>query len=53
MADEIKSEVFHYIPRNKIVQQSENNGRTVIEEDENNEMSEVYIELANKIMKSN
>ncbi|MCC0629280.1 MULTISPECIES: AAA family ATPase [unclassified Clostridioides] len=53
LADEIKSEVFHYIPRNKIVQQSENNGRTVIEEDKNNEMSEVYIELANKIMQNN
>ncbi|MBY2476672.1 AAA family ATPase [Clostridioides difficile] len=53
LADEINSEVFHYIPRNKIVQQSENNGRTVIEEDKYNEMSEVYINLANKIMQNN
>ncbi|MFL8710237.1 AAA family ATPase [Clostridioides sp. GD02377] len=53
LADEINSEVFHYIPRNKIVQQSENNGRTVIEEDKDNEMSEVYINLANKIMQDN
>lgn len=50
LAKEIESEVFHYIPRHKIVQLSENDGKTVIEKDENSEMSSIYIELAKKII---
>ena len=52
LATEIKSEVFHYIPRNKIVQTAENNGNTVIEQDNSCQMANVYLELAKKIVNS-
>lgn len=47
---EINSEIFHYIPRDKIVQISENEGKTVIEKDRDCDMAKVYIELASKIV---
>lgn len=50
LANEIESEVFHYIPRDKLVQISENDGKTVIEKDENSYMANVYLELAKKIV---
>ena len=50
LAKEINSEIFHYIPRDKIVQISENEGKTVIEKDRNCDMAKVYIELASKII---
>lgn len=50
LANEIDSEVFHYIPRDKLVQISENDGKTVIEKDENSYMANVYLELAKKIV---
>lgn len=50
LANEIESEVFHYIPRDKLVQISENDGKTVIEKDENSYMANVYLELAKKII---
>lgn len=50
LAEEINSEVFHYIPRDKVVQASENDGMTVIENNSNCEMARVYKELANKIV---
>lgn len=52
LATEIESEVFHYIPRNKIVQTAENNGNTVIEQDNSCQMANVYLELAKKIVNS-
>lgn len=50
LAKEIDSQVFHYIPRNGIVQIAENEGKTVIEQDYNDEMSNIYMDLAKKIM---
>lgn len=50
LAKEINSEVFHYIPRDKVVQASENDGMTVIENDSNSEMASIYTELAQKIV---
>ena len=50
LAQEIGSEIFQYIPRDKIVQLSENDGKTVIEKDEHSEMANIYMELARKII---
>ena len=50
LANEIDSEVFHYVPRERMVQISENDGKTVIEKDKNCEMANVYLELAKKIV---
>ena len=50
LADEINSQVYHYIPRDKVVQISENNGKTVIEENDTCEMANIYIDLAKKII---
>ena len=52
LAEEIESEVFHYIPRDKVVQTAENNGKTVIEEDNSCQMDNIYLELAKKIINS-
>lgn len=52
LAEEIESEVFHYIPRNGIVQIAENNGKTVIEEDNSCKMADIYLGLAKKIINS-
>ena len=52
LAEEIESEVFHYIPRDKVVQTAENNGKTVIEEDNSCQMADIYLELAKKIINS-
>ena len=51
LAKEIESQVFHYIPRNGIVQIAENDGKTVIGQDRDSEMSNIYMDLARKIMK--
>lgn len=50
LAKEIDSNVFHYIPRHKVVQESENDGKTVLEKDRDSEMANIYIELAKKII---
>ncbi|MEF9991721.1 MAG: nitrogenase iron protein NifH [Romboutsia sp.] len=50
LSKEINSKVFHYIPRDKVVQMSENDGKTVIEKDKSSNMASVYIELAKKIV---
>lgn len=50
LAEEINTNIFQYIPRDKVVQIAENSGKTVIEEDVNCAMAEVYLELARKIM---
>lgn len=50
LAKEIDSKIYHRIPREKIVQISENNGKTVIEEDKKSDMAQIYIDLAKKIM---
>ena len=49
LADEIGSSIYHYVPRDKIVQTSENDGKTVIEKDDASQMAEVYMELARKM----
>ena len=50
LATEINSSIYHYIPRDKVVQLSENDGKTVIEKESNCEMASVYLELAKKII---
>ena len=50
LCNEINSNVFHYIPRNQIVQISENDGKTVIEKDKESEMASIYMNLARKIV---
>ncbi|MDO4535497.1 MAG: nitrogenase iron protein NifH [Clostridium perfringens] len=53
LCEEIQSEVFKYIPRNPIVQLSENSGKTVIEYDIGDDMSNIYFDLAKKILNIN
>jgi len=50
LAQEIGTEIFHYVPRDKVVQISENSGKTVIDEDKTSDMATVYLELAKKII---
>ena len=50
LATEINSTIYHYIPRDKVVQLSENDGKTVIEKESSCEMASVYLELAKKII---
>lgn len=50
LAEEIESNIFQYIPRHPIVQSAENDGKTVVELDQDSEMTEIYLELAKKIM---
>ena len=50
LATEINSSIYHYIPRDKVVQLSENDGKTVIEKESSCEMANVYLELAKKII---
>ena len=49
LAKEINSQIFHYIPRDKDVQLSENDGKTVIEKVRESQMANVYLELATKL----
>lgn len=49
VAQEIGTEIVHYIPRDDHVQQAENLGCTVIESFPDSKLSEVYQELAEKI----
>ncbi|MTH06374.1 AAA family ATPase [Turicibacter sanguinis] len=49
LAIEIDSQIFHYIPRDKDVQLSENDGKTVIEKIKESQMANVYLELATKL----
>lgn len=53
LCEEINSEIFKYVPRDKAVQESENNGKTVIEYDCKLSMAEVYFDLAKKILNNN
>ena len=39
---------LHYIPRNKLVQETENEGNKVVGAFTDSEMSNIYIELAKK-----
>ncbi len=50
LAQEINSQVYHKIPRDQLVQDSENQGMTVIEAFPDSSMAEVYMDLARKII---
>ncbi|WP_461614220.1 nucleotide-binding protein [Clostridium sp. Marseille-QA1073] len=50
LCEEIDTNVFHYVPRNSLIQEAENTGRTVIEAFPDSDMSEIYRNLAKKIM---
>lgn len=51
LAQEINTNIFHYIPRHQVVQCAENDGKTVIEKEQECEMADIYLELARKITK--
>ena len=53
LCEEIESEIFKYIQRDKTVQESENRGKTVIEYDCESSMANVYFDLAKKILNDN
>lgn len=53
LCEEIESEIFKYIPRDKTVQESENRGKTVIEYDCESSMANVYFDLAKKLLNDN
>lgn len=50
LCEEIHTSVFHYVPRNSLIQEAENTGRTVIEAFPDSDMSRIYTDLAKKIM---
>ena len=50
LCSEIDTNIFHYIPRNPLVQEAENDGKTVVEAFKESEMCNIYIGLAKKIM---
>ncbi len=50
LCQEIDTSIYHYIPRNSLVQEAENAGKTVIEAFPDSEMSQIYFQLAKKIM---
>ena len=53
LANEIETEIKHYIPRHPHVQTAENQGMTVVEAFDDSDMKDIYIELAKKIMNNN
>lgn len=50
LCDEIDTSIFHHIPRNPLVQEAENAGKTVIEAFMESDMANIYMDLAKKIM---
>lgn len=52
LCEEINTSIIKYIPRDKTVQTSENDGKTVIEFDESCDMASTYFDLAKKILNS-
>ena len=50
LCKEIDTNVFCYIPRNSLIQEAENQGKTVIEGFIESEMANIYMDLARKIM---
>ncbi|GAA0122412.1 MULTISPECIES: AAA family ATPase [Clostridium] len=52
LCEEIDTSVFHYVPRNSLVQESENTGKTVVEAFPDSDMSKIYVDLAKKIMEA-
>lgn len=50
LCDEIDTSIFHHIPRNPLVQEAENAGKTVIEAFVESDMANIYVDLAKKIM---
>ncbi|WP_066874356.1 AAA family ATPase [Clostridium mediterraneense] len=52
LCEEIDTSIIKYIPRDKTVQTSENDGKTVIEYDEKSDMAGTYFDLAKKILNS-
>lgn len=50
LCEEIDTSIIKYIPRDKTVQTSENDGKTVIEFDESCDMANTYFDLAKRIL---
>lgn len=50
LSEEMNTKVVHYIPRNAIVQKAEHLGKTVVEAYFDDDMTEVYMQLAEKII---
>ncbi|GMQ61602.1 nitrogenase iron protein NifH [Vallitalea maricola] len=51
LSTELDTSIIQYIPRNPIVQKAENLGKTVVEAFPDDEMSKIYMDLAQKIIK--
>lgn len=51
LSEEMKTKVVQHIPRNSIVQKAEHLGKTVVEAFPEDEMSDIYADLAEKIFK--
>ena len=51
LCEEISTEIVQYIPRNPVVQEAEHKGQTVVEAFPEDEMTQVYLSLAEKIIK--
>lgn len=51
LSEELNTEIIQHIPRNPVVQKAEHLGKTVVEAYPEDEMTDIYIALADKILK--
>ncbi|MDS0527401.1 nitrogenase iron protein NifH [Clostridium sp. SHJSY1] len=49
-AEEIETEILHYIPRNHLIQKAEDQGKTVVEAFPDSDMTEEYMKLAKLLL---
>lgn len=49
-AEEIETEIIHYIPRNPLIQKAEDQGKTVVEAFSDSDMTEEYMKLAKLLL---
>lgn len=49
-AEEIETEILHYIPRNPLIQKAEDQGKTVVEAFPDSDMTEEYMKLAKLLL---
>ena len=50
VAEELETDIVHYVPRDPVVQEAENMGQTVIEAFPDSDMAKQYFDLAKKMM---
>ncbi len=51
LSEELNTEIIQHIPRNPMVQKAEHLGKTVVEAYPEDEMTDIYMTLADKILK--